>query len=187
MSKITYVSGGARSGKSTFAEQYALANGNRVLYIATAVPFDAGMKDRIHKHKERRPDHWGTLEAYKGFKEALGGINGSYDTLLFDCVTVMVTNLMLEDQSIDWDTITHSKVDQLEASIRQEFDELLNAIRESEMHLIIVSNELGMGIVPENRLSRLFRDIAGRMNQKIANAADEAYLIVSGQPLKLKG
>lgn len=187
MAKLTYVTGGARSGKSTFAEAYAINNANRVLYIATAIPFDDGMKDRIKKHQVRRPQQWGTLETYSGFEKALSGQEKHYDTILFDCLTVMVTNLMLEDSKIDWDQINHEQVDAIEERIQKEVQGLIDAVRKTDMHLIIVSNELGMGIVPENRLARLFRDIAGRVNQKMANEADEAYFIVSGQPLQIKG
>lgn len=184
MSKIIYITGGARSGKSTFAEILAENQGDKVLYIATAIPFDDGMKDRIKKHKIRRPESWGTLEAYKNFGMHLS--NNSYDTLLFDCITVMVTNLMLEDSNINWDTIDHETIDVIEASINSEISILLDTVREKDLNIIIVSNELGMGIVPENRLARIFRDIAGRVNQKIAEESDEAYFVVSGQKIRLK-
>lgn len=186
MAKITYISGGARSGKSTYAEDIALKEQDGVLYVATAIPFDSGMEDRIEKHKDRRPSEWGTLEAYKGFKKHLSHVEKTYKCILFDCVTVMVTNLMLGDPSIDWDQISHLEIDDIEEKINIEISELLATVREQDIHLVIVSNELGMGIVPENRLARIFRDIAGRINQKIANEADEAYFIVSGQALKLK-
>jgi len=186
MSRIVYVTGGARSGKSSFAEAYANENGKEILYIATAIPFDSGMKDRIKKHQDRRPESWGTLETYKNFKNELTKTAVSYDTVLFDCVTVMVTNLMLEDQTIDWDTIEYDKIDALEEVVQKEINELLEVVRKLDLNMIIVSNELGMGIVPENRLARIFRDIAGRVNQRVAELSDEAYLVVSGQKIRLK-
>lgn len=186
MSKIVYITGGARSGKSSFAEEYALEYNEDIMYIATAIPFDSGMKDRIKKHRQRRPDSWGTMEAYKGFGQKLKEIDGGYKTILFDCMTVMVTNIMLEDNEIQWDEISYDEIDKIEENVHKEIEELIETVKDLNLNIIIVSNELGMGIVPENRLARIFRDIAGRANQKIANLSDEAYLVVSGQKIKIK-
>lgn len=186
MSRIIYITGGARSGKSTYAEELAENIGEKILYIATAIGFDAGMKDRIKKHQERRPSHWDTLEAYKNFKLEIEKKIEKYDTILFDCITVMVTNIMLEDHSMDWNKVSHGEIDEIEKSVQKEIFELIDTVNEKNLKIIIVSNELGMGIVPENRLARIFRDIAGRVNQIVAEASDEAYLVVSGQKLRLK-
>lgn len=184
--KITLVTGGARSGKSTYAEQLAKTSIKPVAYMATAIPFDEGMKDRIKKHQETRPKEWTTFEGYKDLYKQIHGISKNHKTILLDCVTVMVTNLMLEDPNIDWDQISSSQRDELEMKIKNQIIKLIKEVRKNDIWIIMVSNEVGMGIVPDNRLASIFRDIAGRMNQLIARESDDVYFTVSGIPMKMK-
>ncbi len=184
--KITLVTGGARSGKSNFAEELAKASDMPVAYLATAIPFDDGMRDRIKKHRESRPQGWTTYEGFKDLHRVIKDISTNHGIVLLDCVTIMVTNLMFEDLSIDWDRIDHEHIDRIEDGIKNQVWSLLKSIRQQSLWSILVTNEVGMGIVPENRLSRIFGDIAGRINQIIAAEADEVYFTVSGIPMKIK-
>lgn len=184
MGYLIFVTGGARSGKSTYAEKLAKQSSKSVVYIATAIAFDDGMKDRIAKHQEQRPVLWETIEQYKNFetmKEDLAFKKA--EIVLFDCLTVMVTNNML-DFPVDYDTCSMEKVSEIEEAIKIEVETLLDVCKDKM--LILVSNEVGLGLVPAYKLGSYFRDIAGRMNQLVASRADEAYLTVSGIPLKLK-
>ena len=186
MGKAILITGGARSGKSSYAEKLAKERGGKVLYIATSIPFDEEMKSRVKMHKESRPSKWDTYEGYRD----LGGIVSSkgrgYNVILLDCITVMVTNLLLEYPGIDYDNAGYEDFAEAEKAIKKEVEELLAGVRESEAAVIMVTNELGSGIVPENILSRVFRDIAGRINQYIAEQCDEVIMTVCGLPLKLK-
>lgn len=186
MGKLVFVTGGARSGKSRFAEEL-LGGRDDVLYIATAIAFDDEMKKRIRIHKERRNHNWQTLEGYSSLGSKIDQYSGSCSAVLLDCITVMVTNLMFENTSIDWDKISQCEIDSIETRINYEIEELIGTANSFNGITVIVSNEVGMGIVPGNPLSRHFRDIAGRINQKIAASADEVYFTVSGIPLKIKG
>lgn len=186
MGKIILVTGGARSGKSTFAEKKAASLGERILYIATAVPFDDEMKDRIRKHQAQRPATWDTAEAYKDMGIQIPKHYKNHHGILLDCVTVMVTNLMFDNPNINWDQCPMEVVNDVEANIKSQFDQLIRVSKKVDADIILVTNELGMGIVPENRLARIFRDIAGRINQQLAESADEVYLVVSGIPLQIK-
>lgn len=186
MNDVILVTGGARSGKSTFAENKAKELGKNIAYIATSIPFDEGTKDRIKKHKQSRPSNWATIEKYKDFKNI--DKNNDFinsDTILLDCMTLMVSNLMF-DSDIDFDKCGYDEIDNIEKSIFDEVNELLKVIEKHNKKLIIVTNELGMGIVPSYRLGSIFRDIAGKVNQYIASKASEVYFVVSGIPMKIK-
>jgi adenosylcobinamide kinase/adenosylcobinamide-phosphate guanylyltransferase len=185
-SKIILITGGARSGKSSFAEKLAADSSQKVAYIATAIPFDEGMKDRIKKHKNSRPNYWMTYEIYKDIYKYIDQISQNYDVILLDCVTILVTNLMFENHEIHWDTIKREEIDKIEIHIKKQISLLIDEMKTSKIKSILVTNEVGMGIVPENKLSRVFRDIAGRINQFIAGSADEVYFTVSGIPMKIK-
>lgn len=185
-SRIVLITGGARSGKSSFAEKLASDLSEKVAYIATAIPFDEGMEDRIKKHKDSRPSYWTTYEIYKDIYKYVEQISEKHDVILLDCVTILVTNLMFENHEINWDTVTREKIDEIEMIIKEQINLFIKKLRHTKMKCILVTNEIGMGIVPENRLSRVFRDIAGRINQFIASNADEVYFTVSGIPMKIK-
>lgn len=186
MSEITLITGGARSGKSTFAEQLAQTDGGRVCYIATAIAFDEGMQERIKLHRAQRPAIWETVEAYDGLGEIIRQRQGLQELYLLDCVTLMVTNLMFRDMP-DYDTLLKDQVDTIEAQIMAQVDDLVLALRETDSRMLLVTNEVGMGIVPENAIARIYRDIAGRVNQRLGHAADRVYLVVCGQVLQIKG
>ncbi len=186
MGKLIFVTGGARSGKSKFSEDL-LKGIDDVLYAATAIPFDNEMENRIRIHKERRNPLWKTVEGYSAFAKNLSDYTVSCSSLLFECVTIMVTNFMLEDRDLDWDNITANEVNFIEQKIHSEVDELIKSAKEFSGNAVIVSNETGMGIIPVSPLSRHFSDIAGRANQKLAASADEVYFTVSGIPIKIKG
>ncbi|SHH28597.1 adenosylcobinamide kinase /adenosylcobinamide-phosphate guanylyltransferase [Tepidibacter thalassicus DSM 15285] len=144
------------------------------------------MKDRVKKHRESRPKNWTTYEMYKDIHRYISEISKLNDIALLDCVTLLVNNLMFEFD-IDWDNCLREKIDTVENYIQNQIDKLIKEIRNTDMYFVFVTNELGMGIVPENRLSRIYRDIVGRVNQKIASLSDEVYLVVSGIPFKIKG
>ncbi|AIS51523.1 bifunctional adenosylcobalamin biosynthesis protein CobU [Thermoanaerobacter kivui] len=183
--KLIMVTGGARSGKSEFAEELALKEGgDNVLYIATSIPFDEEMKERIKRHKERRPPSWETKEAYKNLYEVIS--KSSAKVVLIDCLTVMITNFLME-VDLMWEKANIEEIDKIESQIAAEVEKILKAKKVFKGDIILVTNEVGMGLVPEYKLGRIFRDIAGRMNKKVAEAADEVYLMVSGIPLKIKG
>lgn len=186
MGKAILITGGARSGKSSYAEKLARELEGNVLYIATSIPFDEEMKNRVKKHRESRPSEWDTYEGYRGLGQVILEKGGQYKGILLDCITVMVTNLLLEYPGIDYDNARYEDFAEAEKAIKEEVEKLLQGVAESEATVIIVTNELGSGIVPENLLGRVFRDIAGRMNQYIAERCDEVFLTVCGLPLKLK-
>lgn len=183
---LILITGGARSGKSTLAEKKASQLGKNIVYIATAIAFDEGMKDRIKKHRLDRPKNWATIEKYKKFSDVEANIEfKKSDLVLLDCMTLMVTNLMLES-NLDFDNCSMEEVDKLEKNIFKEVDDLLNIIINNKKTAIIVTNEVGMGLVPSYRMGSIFRDIAGRINQYIASKAKDVYLTVSGIEVKIK-
>lgn len=184
------VLGGARSGKSTYAEQKAKEISenlsSHVLYVATSIPFDEDMKDRVKKHQASRPDHWHTLEQYSGFKNLHEQADfQDSQVILMDCVTLMVSNLLLKYE-VDFDHVERTLIDQMESEIVQEVEDFVQVCKTYKKELILVSNEVGLGIVPAYRLGSIFRDIAGRINQRLASGADEVYFLVSGIPMKIK-
>jgi adenosylcobinamide kinase/adenosylcobinamide-phosphate guanylyltransferase len=185
MGKLILVTGGARSGKSRFAEKKASDFGDRVLYIATAVAFDEEMKERIRRHRQQRPSGWETLEAYRDFETSLPGLLAGRDAVLLDCVTVMVSNIMLQ-KAMDWEGISVEEINAVEKEVDSQVRSLLSIIKNAEIPFVLVTNELGMGVVPPYALGRAFRDIAGRVNQILAGEAEEVYLCVSGIPVKIK-
>lgn len=185
--KIHLIIGGARSGKSTYAEKCARELSENVLYLATAIVTDEDMAMRIQKHRETRPQSWPTIERFKAFDELVDCLEfQSCEVLLLDCLTIMMTNLMF-DEPIDYDHTTPEQLEAVELKIWEEIKKLLCLVRDTEKHLLIVSNEVGMGLVPSYKLGNYFRDISGRMNQKVAAFADEVTFVAVGLPLKMKG
>lgn len=168
---IVYVTGGARSGKSRFAEGIAAQSGQDVTYLATAVPFDQEMTERIARHRADRPAHWHTIEEELNAAQAVR--QAATPTLLLDCLSVWVNNLLY-----------HEYTDQ---AVLNAADELLLAAHAHQGTVILVSNEVGLGLVPDNALARRYRDLLGWVNQRAAQASGEAWLLVSGLRLKLKG
>ncbi len=173
MAEIILISGGARSGKSRLAEELACKLGEPLLYVATAHAGDAEMAARIARHQERRGAAWQTVEEPYALLSVIGGHDGWFKAVLVDCITLWLTNLLLSGNSNE---IVLDRVRELTA-----------AAESLQSPLILVSNEVGMGIVPENALARRFRDLAGEANEILAAAAAEVYVMFSGLPLKIKG
>ena len=172
MSKLTFITGGARSGKSRLAEGLAVAHGAPLGYLATGHAGDGEMAERIARHQARRGAEWQTMEEPLDLAGVLKGHDGYFRAVLVDCVTLWLTNLLLAHDDAD------AAFDEVRA--------LAELLPELTTPLLLVSNEVGMGIVPDNALARTFRDLAGRANQMLAAAADEVYVSISGIPLKLK-
>ena len=187
MGKTILITGGARSGKSKYAEKLAKDLNGNVLYIATAVPFDEEMTNRIKKHKESRPDTWDTYEGYNHLSKVIDKEGNNYKGILLDCITVMITNMVLNFGRVEYEDITFQEFEAVEADVFNEITLLLESIKNTQATVIMVTNELGSGVVPENMLARVFRDMAGRVNQFIAEKSDEVYLTVCGIPMKIKG
>lgn len=172
MGKIILILGGARSGKSSHA--LSLVKGRKkVAFIATCQGLDKEMRERILKHQAARPKNWKTFEEPKELARLLSGISGSFNCVIVDCLTLLVSNLILSGSK--------------EEDVLEEITDALVQLRNKKAKAIIVSNEVGLGIVPDNQLARRFRDIAGKANQLIAQEADEVIFTVSGIPLKIKG
>lgn len=186
MGNVILVTGGARSGKSSFAEA-VLSGKDRVLYVATAIAFDEEMKERIALHKAQRPDSWETLEAYDQLEDKIIQSGKNYDGILLDCITVMLTNLMFNHKKFDENHLSKEFWMELESQVMTEMKRLIHQIREISETTVFVTNEIGSGLVPETALSRAFRDMAGRINQMMAKESDEVYLVVAGIPMKIKG
>jgi len=182
---ITFITGGGRSGKSLFAEDRAKRYKNKC-YVATAIAFDDEMKYRVKKHLEQRGSDWVTIEQYEGIAKALHVKAKDAQVVLVDCLTNLVSNMMIMNRDVDWETLSDEAVYEIEQEILEEVNALVLFGHEFAGEMIIVSNEVGMGLIPEYPLGRRFRDIAGRMNQHVARASDEAYLVVAGLPMKLK-
>lgn len=194
MAKIVLVTGGARSGKSAFAEEQ-LADRERVCYIATGLPRgeDPEWQERIRLHQERRPASWTTQEQYAGLADWLQ--EQSHLVYLLDCATLLTSNRL-------FDLIAQHFPDKLELTeehflsrqeqsfllqlLEEEWQELLSAIHQTDAECWIVTDEVGLGIVPETRLGRFFRDVQGKINQLIAKEASEAYLVICGLAQQLK-
>lgn len=183
---VTFVIGGARSGKSTFAEEKAKEYGKNVLYIATAVVTDQAMEDRVKKHKEQRPKSWSTIEMYSSFNDLVNHVEfNECEAILLDCVTTLIGNLMF-DSKIDFDSCAPEEVNSLERRIAEEVHTLMDLCNKNNKKLIIVSNETGMGVVPSYYMGNYFRDMSGRINREISEKSDFMYFIFSGIPIKLK-
>ncbi|MBC2215025.1 bifunctional adenosylcobinamide kinase/adenosylcobinamide-phosphate guanylyltransferase [Listeria welshimeri] len=185
MTEMMLITGGARSGKSNFAEKEA-AKYSRVLYVATGIAFenDSEFQARIKQHQATRPATWDTFEAFQGIATYLEQHSKKYDVILVDCVTMLVTNLFF--QFLGERGLTNEVAEEVEVAIQTEIRTILNAGNKSLAKLIFVTNEIGLGVVPENKLTRVFRDIIGRVNQQIANQVDEVYFVVSGIPKRWK-
>lgn len=182
---LTLVTGGARSGKSSFAENIARYYGGRqVLYFATARNKDSEMAVRIRQHRLNRPDGWQTIEEpYKVTSRLKEIEEGS--VILLDCITVLISNLLLKGQEADEGEFDF-EVTGTEKDVISEIEGIVSISQKKDFKLIAVSNEVGTGIVPVYSLGRLYRDIAGRANQYLASAADEVYLCIAGLPVEIK-
>ena len=181
MGDLWFVIGGARSGKSTYAKALAQGTGVDVVYLATMEPGDEELRDRVLRHQARRPEGWSTVEEPLHLALALTAVPATA-CVLIDCVSLWVTNRLLE---LDDEEPALSAVAALEAALDAEVDALIEAIRTREGITIAVTNEVGGGLVPPYALGRVYRDVLGRVNQRLSRAADRAWLLVSGRALVL--
>ena len=181
---LTLVIGGARAGKTRFAERLAARHGPHVLYVATAEAGDDDMRARIAAHRGARPATWQTLEAPLDPAAALCAAPGPVDAVLLDCLTVWTSNLML--RALNGGTVTPANAAYAEQAIAAALDALLVWQHETRRPLYIVSNEVGLGVVPPTALGSAFRDTLGRLNQRVAAAAERVYLVVAGLALDLR-
>ena len=177
--RLIFLLGGARSGKSHYAETWARANGKRVLFVATAEARDEDMRQRIADHRASRPADWHTLEAPRDTAQRIAATTLEYDTLILDCITLMAGNILL-------DLPESANQQEANSAILNEIDRLLDVKARSDATWLVVSNEVGMGVVPPTRLGNLYRDMLGRANQRVAERADEVLLLVAGIPWRLK-
>lgn len=179
--EMILVLGGARSGKSAYAQKLAQSQELPVTYLASAIPLDEEMRQRIVRHRETRPKEWTTVEApYSADKEVIA-LCSEKRLVIWDCITVFLTNLMLKGSQ------EGEGPDEIEASILSRFQMMFSEAEGLPGTLIAVSNEVGLGLVPEYPLGRNFRDLAGRVNQLLAQQADKVFLMVAGLPLQIKG
>lgn len=178
--RVVFITGGARSGKSSFALSEASKISGQKAYIATAESLDGEMDERIRKHRAERGNEWETLEEPVAMPSLIQRVSRRYSVLLVDCLTLWLSNII------------GSRPGNAQPLVEEEISRFVRVLSDfkgstARSSLYVVSNEVGMGIVPDNRLARFFRDMAGRLNQEVAGVADEVYLVVSGIPLKVKG
>ncbi|MEJ5200740.1 MAG: bifunctional adenosylcobinamide kinase/adenosylcobinamide-phosphate guanylyltransferase [Anaerolineales bacterium] len=178
--RLILILGGARSGKSDYAQQLAQERRGRVLYVATAEAGDDEMKQRIAVHQSQRPADWVTLEAPLQVGQRIRAISAPVETVLLDCLTLLASNVLLGLPE-------GFSEEQAQMALDAEVDDLLAVYAESPAVWIIVSNEVGLGLVPPYPLGRVYRDVLGRVNQRLAQAADEVIFMVAGLPMRLKG
>jgi len=184
--RLIFILGGARSGKSAYALKLAESIPGEKVYLATAQALDEEMRERIKRHKKERGNNWTTIEEPINVVDVIkknetpplnpsfskwgqGGISGKYNVILLDCLTLWISNLM------------HRKT-----GVRRSIDKFVSTCKRSKANIIIVSNEVGLGIVPENHLAREFRDIVGYTNQRIAEVSDEVYFMTAGIPMRVR-
>jgi adenosylcobinamide kinase/adenosylcobinamide-phosphate guanylyltransferase len=181
MGKLTLILGGARSGKSNYALQLALQHGGTVLYIATAQALDLEMANRIEKHRQERPKDWITREVPRGIAASLQQQPATAGVVILDCLTLLITNLLMAASPDEEQPDEAAALQSLEDELAQ----LLPAIQASRSDWIVVSNEVGLGLVPPYPLGRIYRDLLGRANQKLASIADEVFWMVAGIPVPI--
>jgi len=174
--RCIFLLGGARSGKSNHAQELAEKLSEKVLFVATAEALDDEMQARINEHKKSRLSSWRTLETPANLGKQIEQQVGDAEVVLIDCLTLLVSNLLGEE--IDYE--------EAEKRVMAEMERLAGCISKLDVTFIIVSNEVGMGLVPENMLGRIYRDMLGKTNQIIAKHATEVYLMVAGIPMKVK-
>jgi len=186
LSQSFLILGGARSGKSSFAEKIAENLGEtEVVYLATAQALDQEMEDRIKHHQNQRPKDWKTVEEPIEVNKVLESIEKG-KTVLMDCLTLYISNMILKTEELNDDENNLEQKVNIEKEIIEEIKKIITTAQARDLNLIIVSNEVGQGVVPNNELGRLFRDIAGRANQFTADKVDKVFLTVAGFPLDIK-
>jgi adenosylcobinamide kinase/adenosylcobinamide-phosphate guanylyltransferase len=179
--KLTLILGGARSGKSTYAEELAVRLDKPTLYIATAEALDDEMAQRIQRHKEERPRTWQTLEVPIDIAQTLKGMDINAGIILLDCLTLLVSNIMTQ-----WtEDIDHPQEDMLFEKVEKEAIDLLSIVSDSAAEWIVVSNEVGLGLVPPYPMGRIYRDALGMVNKLFAQQADEVIFMIAGIPMMM--
>lgn len=179
MSRLTLILGGARSGKSSHAQRLAEETGKAVTFLATAQALDEEMTARIHKHRLERPAHWDTLELPIDVASHVQEIKS--DVVVLDCLTLLVSNLLM--QFVKDDLVEETPFLQV---MQKEVNELITALRLTGQHWIIISNEVGLGLVPPYQMGRVYRDALGWANQQLARQADNVIFMVAGIPMNVK-
>ncbi len=183
LGRVVFVIGGARSGKSRFAMELAKKENRKVVYIATAQVQDEEMKLRVRKHLKSRPRDWKTVEEPYDLPRAIKNLKGKDKIVIIDCMTLYISNILLKLYD---ENKQPKSINRISNQVLGEMENVVRAINGSMHTFIIVSNEVGMSIVPENRLARLFRDIQGESNQVISKNADSVYMVVAGIATKIK-
>jgi len=173
LKEIIFVIGGCRSGKSSFALDYANKHFGQKVFLATSQALDDEMKERILRHRETRGPDWKTIEEPTKITETLAFLKTNYEVILIDCLTLWVSNLLMHGET--------------EEQILSRAEALVESMQKIPQSIIVVSNEVGAGIVPENKMAREFRDIIGIVNQRVAACSDTVVLTVAGLPLVIKG
>ena len=173
MKNFIFIVGGARSGKSRYAQDLAKRIGKEVAFIATCVPQDEEMQKRIALHRKSRPPHWKTIEEPKNLKLVLATLKNKFDVIIIDCLGLLISNFLSDGQK--------------EATIEKEIESVARILSKAKFTTIVVSNEVGAGIVPDNPLARKFRDMLGVANQMMAEKATNVFLMQVGIPVKIKG
>ena len=184
--KFIFVTGGARSGKSAFAEKTALASGKKVIYLATATVEDEEMAQRVERHRRRRPLCWETVEEPLDPAGVIARHNSPAKFILLDCLALFLNNLLRADAAPDGDGEINSFSGADEKRVLDAVRLLGETIRKSAADVLVVTNEVGWGLVPAYPLGRLYRDLLGLANQQLAALADAVYLVVCGIPLQIK-
>jgi adenosylcobinamide kinase/adenosylcobinamide-phosphate guanylyltransferase len=177
--KLTLLLGGARSGKSSYAQSLAEASGKPVTFLATAQALDEEMSTRIQKHRAERPANWETLEIPCGI--ASHALQIKSEVVVFDCMTLLVSNLLM--QFVKEDLVDEGPFMQ---AVQKEIEELMGMIRDREQDWFIISNEVGLGLVPPYQMGRVYRDALGWANQRVAREADTVIFMVAGIPMIVK-
>ena len=181
--KSVLLIGGARSGKSSYAEEMARQIGGEVLFVATAEARDDEMHRRIEVHKQSRPSHWHTLEAPCKVGSCIAIDSRPFNVVVLDCVTLLVNNILCQHMAANGEEVNEKAV---EDDVKLEIKAIIDCMQKSPATYILVTNEVGEGIIPLGASTRIYRDVLGRANQMLAREVDEVYLMVAGIPVKVK-
>jgi len=173
MKKFTFIVGGARSGKSRYAQELAKRISKKVVFVATCVPHDKEMKERIALHRKVRPRYWKVIEEPRAIRSILPGLKQGFDVVIIDCLGLLISNFLLDGLK--------------EVAIEKEITSIVDSLSRAKFTSIVVSNEVGGGVVPGNALARKFRDLTGLANQIMAKKADSVVFMQSGIPTIIKG
>ena len=181
--KSILLTGGARSGKSHFAQELARKSGKKVLFVATAEAGDEEMRQRIKAHQASRPAGWGTLEVPSDVGQQILKKGGGAEVIIVDCITMLVVNVFGRYADYLAGTV---EAPTAEKEVIREIESLISCLKRSQADFLLVTNEVGLGLVPANPIDRLYRDLLGKANRMLAEQVDEVYLMVAGLPVKVK-